>query len=91
MFKKLLANKVARLTAGGLGALLAAIGGLTSLAYLQPAVEKSADYAAKAVTLYCKLPLVDRRRFRTEVNERIAGKTSGEIATVTVRCPGDVE
>jgi len=87
MFKKLIANKFAKLAGGGIGAILAAIGGLTSLQVLQPAVEKASDYAASTVELYCELPVVDRARFRAEVAERLAAKAFA--AQVSVSCPGD--
>ena len=89
--KKLIELFVKRkVLAGGVGALLAAIGGLTSLKVLQPAVERAADYGAKAVALYCELPAVDRERFRAEVNERLAANpaTFG-AADVRVTCSSD--
>lgn len=84
LLAKLLKARLAKLAAGGVGALLAAIGGVTTIGALQPAVEKSSDYAARAVEMYCELPLVDRDRFRAEVNERL-----GATALITVRCALD--
>lgn len=84
MFKKLLTRQVAKLAGMGIGAILAAIGGLTSIQQLQPVVERASDYAAKTVKLYCELPLIDRERFRMEVHERL-----GEGYVVRVDCLGD--
>jgi hypothetical protein len=85
MLKKLFSRQFAKLAGGSLGAILAAIGGLTSIQWAQPAVEKASDYGARAVDIYCELPEVDRARFRVEVSERLA--TSGNA--VDVRCAGD--
>jgi hypothetical protein len=85
MFKKILSRKFAKLVGGGLGTVLAAIGGLTSIQWAQPAVEKASDYGARVVDLYCELPAVDRQRFRVEVRERLA--SSGNA--VTVSCAAD--
>lgn len=79
----LLAKRGGKIIASAIGAVLA--GGITSIALLQPAVEKAADYGAKTVELYCNLPAVDRDRFRAEVNERL--ESLG--ADVAVRCPVD--
>lgn len=89
MFKALIAKRIAKIAAGGIGALLAAVGGITSIGVLQPAVEKAADYAAKAVESYCELPLVDRSRFRDEVNERLANAAIPLPARIEVTCPTD--
>lgn len=92
MFKALLQNQLAKWTAGGVFAFLAAVGGVTSMQWAQPAVEKTADYAARAVVLYCKLPAVDRQRMRAEVLERLAVSTqAGELEAgvsprVTIEC-----
>ena len=86
---KLLQHKFSKLTGKSVAALLAAIGGVTSYQALQPAVEKASDYGAKAVGIYCALPLVDRQRFRDEVNERLASSTETQKATVRVTCPTD--
>jgi hypothetical protein len=82
-FQKLLSNRLAQMVGGGVGAFLAAIGGLTTIDALQPAIERTSDYAARTVRLYCELPPVDRARFGDEVNERLTG------ARVTVTCPQD--
>lgn len=87
MLKKLLSKKIAKLAGGGIGAILAAIGGITSVQVLQPAVEKASDYAAATVQLYCGLPTVDRARFRSEVQERLAAEAFD--AEVSVTCPQD--
>lgn len=84
LLAKILKARLAKVAAGGLGAVLATIGGITSIGVLQPAVERSSDYAAKAVEMYCELPIVDRERFRAEVNERL-----GTTALITVRCAVD--
>lgn len=87
---KFLAKRSGKIIAGALGTLLA--GGITSIAMLQPAVEKAADYGAKAVGLYCKLPAVDRERFRTEVEERLqvqALAAQTNVAAIRVTCPLD--
>lgn len=87
MFKALIAKRVAKIAAGGLGAILAAIGGLTTIGVLQPAVERAADYGAQAVQIYCELPPVDRARFGDEVSERLAAVAfAGEVRVV---CPAD--
>lgn len=85
MLKKLLAKKLAKFAGGGIGTILAAIGGVTSFQWAQPAVEKASDYGARAVDIYCELPSVDRQRFRTEVAERLA--LSGNA--VSVSCVAD--
>jgi hypothetical protein len=89
---KLLTKRFSKVAGGGIGAILAAIGGITSIQVLQPAVEKASDYAAKTVELYCELPEVDRIRFRTEVMERLLAR-SIELGTtsadVRVSCPLD--
>lgn len=87
MLKALIAARFAKLAAGGVGAILAAIGGLTTISALQPAVEKASDYAAKTVQIYCELPLGDRQRFRDEVRERFAAVAFN--GDVRVTCPSD--
>lgn len=87
MFTRFISKRLAKLISGGLGAVLAAIGGITTIEALQPAVEKASDYGAKAVELYCELPAVDRARFRAEVDERLAA--SGFVGQISVRCPAD--
>lgn len=91
MFKRLALKfvqaKLTRVAAGGIGAVLAAVGGLTSISALQGAVEKASDYGARAVAIYCELPPVDRDRFRAEVNERLLLDAPG--AAVQVTCPAD--
>lgn len=87
MFKKLIAKRLTKLAGGGIGAVLAAIGGLTSVQWLQPAVEKASDYAASTVRAYCELPLIDRERFRLEVTERLEAKSFA--GGVSVTCPQD--
>lgn len=87
MFKKLIQARLSKIIGGGLGALFAAIGGVTTIGVLQPAVEKASDYGAKAVELYCELPAVDRARFRAEVEERLAA--AGFVGQISVRCPAD--
>lgn len=85
-----LAKRSGKIIAGALTTLLA--GGITSIAMMQPAVEKAADYGAKAVKLYCKLPAVDRERFRTEVEERLIVQATADksnVAAVRVTCPLD--
>lgn len=87
-------NQIARLAAGGIGAILAAIGGVTTIDALQPAVEKASDAAAKTLELYCKLPEIDRMRFRSEVMERaqeVARATNATAADVRVTCPLSLE
>lgn len=84
LFARILSKQAAKLAGMGVGTLLAAIGGLTSVKSLQPVVERASDYAAKTVELYCELPLVDRERFRAEVHERL-----GEGYAVRVDCLGD--
>lgn len=79
--KGFFAKRGAKLVTAALGAVLA--GGVTSIAFLQPAVEKAADYGAKTVEAYCNLPAVDRDRFRAEVNERLEALG----ADVRVTCP----
>lgn len=92
MFKAIIARRLAKYAGGGIGALLAAIGGITSIGALQPAVEKTSDAAAKTVELYCELPLLDRERFRSEIMERLntlALANGTSAATVRVTCPLD--
>jgi hypothetical protein len=87
MFKAFIANRLTKVAAGGIGAILAAIGGVTTIGVLQPAVEKAADYGARAVRGYCELPLSDRERFRDEVRERLdAVAFNGEVRVI---CPSD--
>lgn len=90
MLKKFLAKRAGKVIAAALGTVLA--GGITSIAVLQPAVEKTADYAASAIEGYCKLPAVDRTRFRDEVNERLQKQGNPLFASVaiTIVCPADV-
>lgn len=75
-----------KLASVGIGGVLAAFGGITALGVLQPAVEKASDYGAKAVSIYCELPAVDRDRFRSEVAERLPAGYA-----VRVSCPADIE
>ncbi len=94
IFRKIFSKQIAKLTGGGIGAVLAAIGGITSVGFLQPAVEKTSDAAAKTVALYCELPLVDRERFASEIMERLAARAvalNTATATVRVTCPVDTE
>lgn len=90
ILKAILAKRLGKLAAGGVGAILAAVGGLTSIKALQPAVEKASDLGASAVLIYCELPAGDRERFRYEVTERLAAAGDGaQFARVAVTCPGD--
>lgn len=89
LIEALLKARFGKLLAGGLGAVLAAIGGLTTMEALQPDVEKAADLAARGVVLYCELPRMDRDRFRSEVLERLSD--AKVPAAVRVVCPQDVE
>lgn len=84
---------VAKLLAGGVGAILAAIGGVTTIKAVQPAVEKASDYGARAVEIYCELPQVDRDRFRSEVMERLTERARSlgtSSADIRVTCPLEV-
>lgn len=83
--KDAIMSKVAKVTAGGLGAILAAVGGFTSISALQPAVDKATDYAARGISMYCELPQIDRAEFRRRVAEQL--RDSGNAVTVT--CAGD--
>lgn len=92
MFSKIIKHQLSKIAGLGLGGILAAIGGFTSIEWVQPAVEKASDYAASTVRLYCELPSVDRERFRSEVMERlelVAVKTGTTVAEVRVLCPLD--
>jgi hypothetical protein len=85
--QKLIAARLGKILAGGLGTILATIGGITSIKAVQPVVEKASDYGAKAVMYYCELPLVDRQRFHAEVFERL--QNAGFAGSVVVSCPAD--
>jgi hypothetical protein len=90
--RRLIQARLTKAAGAGLGALLAAIGGVTSIQVLQPAVEKASDYGARAAEIYCELPLVDRERFRSEVLERLvarAQETGSGTIDVRVSCPVD--
>lgn len=85
LLAKLLSKRLGKAAGGGLFAILAAIGGVTSIGALRPAVDKAAEYAAQAVTIYCQLPEIDRETFGAKVDAQLHG--AAFTARVTVQCP----